>query len=295
MSKTGLRVLCFVALCLLCPGTRAEDSASASRLNFVFFIADDMQRHMFNCLAEGDEPFLTPNLDRLAAEGTLMTEQYVSAPVCTPSRFTCLTGRYASRSTSRGIRMTIQRDGQSVVNWNTMILPGQVTLPLLLQKAGYRTGMVGKNHVIEVPGRKKVGYREDPRDPAVHARLQANQRLVCDAVKRCGFDYAAAVYHNNPDGNGPKALGSSQSRLDHPGGPDLHRGKQGRTFLPLFCLHCSAWAGRSSSLMERRSSHNGRWLSRRAAPDSSQPTRHPHTIEGSRRARRQPASQYALA
>jgi arylsulfatase A-like enzyme len=176
------------------------------RPNIVFFIADDMQRYMFNCLEEGDPPYLTPNLDRLAAEGTLMAQQYVSAPVCTPSRFTCLTGRYASRSTSPGLTRTIERDGQSVIGWNTMIMPGQVTLASLLQQAGYKTGMVGKNHAIDAPGRKKVGYREDPTDPAVHARLQADQQLLCEAIKQCGFDYASAIYHNNPDGNGPRAL-----------------------------------------------------------------------------------------
>jgi len=185
---------------------RAEQPPAASRPNIVFIIADDMQRYMFNCLAEGQPPYLTPNLDRLAAEGTLMAEQYVSAPVCTPSRFTCLTGRYASRSESPEIASTIDRDGQSVIRWNTMIVPGQVTLPSLLQRAGYRTGMVGKNHAIEAPGRKKIGYREDPTDPAIAARLRADQRLICDSMKQCGFDYAAAIYHNNPDGNGPRAL-----------------------------------------------------------------------------------------
>jgi arylsulfatase A-like enzyme len=194
------------AFSLLCPISRADDSTAVSPPNFVFFIADDMQRYMFNCLAEGDEPYLTPHLDRLAAEGTLMLEQYVSAPVCTPSRFTCLTGRYASRATSRGIKSTIRNEGQSVVNWNTMIMPGQVTLPSILQKEGYKTGMVGKSHVVDVPGRKRIGYAEDPRDPAVCARLHANQEMVQAAIRRCGFDYAASIYHNNPDGNGPKAL-----------------------------------------------------------------------------------------
>jgi arylsulfatase A-like enzyme len=176
------------------------------RPNIVFFIADDMQRYMFNCLEEVEPPYLTPNLDRMAAEGTLMEQQYVSAPVCTPSRFSCLTGRYASRSISPRLVETIERDGQSIIGWNTMIRPGQVTLASLLRQAGYKTGMVGKNHVIEAPGRKKVEYREDPTDPTVHARLQADQQLVCEAIKQCGFDYAGAIYHNNPDGNGPRAL-----------------------------------------------------------------------------------------
>ncbi len=190
---------------VFCTVVRGEDSPKRPP-NFVFFVADDMQREMFNCLAEGEEPFLTPNLDRLAAEGTLMTQQYVSSPVCTPSRFTCLTGRFASRSTSRALLQTILEEGQSVVNWNTRIRPGQPSLPRLLQRAGYKTGMVGKNHVFEVPGRRKVGRHEDPHDPLVHARLQADQQTLCNAIRRCGFDYAAAIYQNNPESNGPEAL-----------------------------------------------------------------------------------------
>ncbi len=200
-----LRIVVALVVCSLSTGLCGQEP-SARRPNIVFFIADDMQRYMFNCLQEGEPPYLTPNLDRIAAEGTLMTEQYVSTPVCTPSRFSCLTGRYASRSASPGLARTVERDGQSVVGWNTMIMPAEITLASLLQQAGYTTGMVGKNHVIDAPGRKKIGYREDPTDPAVAARLQADQRLLCEAMKRCGFDYASAIYHNNPDGNGPRAL-----------------------------------------------------------------------------------------
>jgi arylsulfatase A-like enzyme len=185
---------------------RCEESTNGERPNIVFFIADDMQRYMFNCLGEARQPYLTPHLDRLVAEGTLMSGQYVSAPVCTPSRFSCLTGRYASRSESARLKKTIDRDGQSVVGWNTMIEPGQITLPSLLKQAGYRTGMVGKNHVIEAPGRKKIGYQEDPTDPAVRERIEADQQMLCAAMRDGGFDYAASIYHNNPDGNGPRAL-----------------------------------------------------------------------------------------
>jgi arylsulfatase A-like enzyme len=195
-----------VCVCQIARNSIADEVDRVEPPNFVFFIADDMQRYMFNCLPESTEPYLTPHLDRLVAEGTLLAGQYVSAPVCTPSRFSCLTGLFASRSTSRRLRATIERDGQSVVGWNTMIQPDQVTVASLLQEAGYRTGMVGKNHVIDVPGRQKIGYRKDPGDPAVAAQLAADQERICRAMRRGGFDYAAAIYHNNPDGNGPRAL-----------------------------------------------------------------------------------------
>jgi len=206
-SKT-LLARCGLLLVLVMPvaGLQAALDEETRPPNIIFLIADDMQRYMFNCLPESPGDYWTPHLDRLAREGTVMLGQYVSAPVCTPSRFSCLTGRYASRAESPQLAATMRRDGQSVVGWNTMVQPGQPTVASLLKRAGYRTAMVGKNHAIAVPGRQKLGYREDPHVPAVRARLESDQRLICEAIERAGFDYAASIYHNNPDGNGPRAL-----------------------------------------------------------------------------------------
>jgi len=176
------------------------------RPNIIFIIADDMKRHMFNCLAEGKGKNLTPNIDRLAAEGTLLMGQHVASPVCTPSRYNCLTGRYASRARNAGFLATTRQNGQSVVTWNTHILPTDQTLPKLLKKQGYVTGIVGKNHVVEVPGYKKLAYRADPTTPQAKKVLAENSKKIKAAMKACGFDYAESIYHNNPDGNGPRAL-----------------------------------------------------------------------------------------
>jgi arylsulfatase A-like enzyme len=170
--------------------------------NVVFFILDDMQRHMFNCLPEGKGKNLTPTIDRLAAEGTLMLGQHVASPVCTPSRYNCLTGRYASRA----LAGQAKAKGQTVVTWNTHIEPGGDNVAQRLRRAGYATGMVGKNHVFQVPGWKRLPYDADPSDPAVKAQLKANAAKIQAALEQGGFDYAASIYHNNPDGNGPRAL-----------------------------------------------------------------------------------------
>ena len=50
--------------------------AHAERPNIIFFIADDMLPNHFNCLQQGKDKYLTPNLDRLAREGTLMPVSY---------------------------------------------------------------------------------------------------------------------------------------------------------------------------------------------------------------------------
>ena len=103
--KTKSTILYLAAgwACLL-----AAYSASANeRPNILFIITDDQERKEFNFLPEGrDEQgkpkSLSPNIDRLAADGVVFLNQYVSSPVCTPSRYSALTGAYASRSTSSG-------------------------------------------------------------------------------------------------------------------------------------------------------------------------------------------------
>jgi len=176
------------------------------RPNIIFIIADDMKRYMFNCLPEGKGRNLTPNIDRLAAEGTLMMGQHVASPVCTPSRYNCLTGRYASRARNDRFLAATRQNGQSVITWNTHILSTDDTLPKRLMWQGYMTGIVGKNHVVEVPGYKKLPYQADPTTPQSRTVLAENSKRIKAAMKACGFDYAASIYNNNPDGNGPLAL-----------------------------------------------------------------------------------------
>ena len=127
--------------------------AATQKPNIIFFIADDMRPEMFNFLPQGKGKNLTPALDRLAAEGTILMGQHVASPVCTPSRFNCLTGLYASRATNKTFTdFTRKNDGQTVIQWKSFMKAGDRSLAGLLQAAGYTTGMVGKNHVVEVPG-----------------------------------------------------------------------------------------------------------------------------------------------
>jgi arylsulfatase A-like enzyme len=65
---------------------------------------------------------------------------------------------------------------------------------------------VGKNHVVEVPGYKKLSYRTDPTTTEAKRVLAENSKSIKAAMRSCGFDYAASIYNNNPDGNGPRAL-----------------------------------------------------------------------------------------
>jgi arylsulfatase A-like enzyme len=179
----------------------ADPSYYPEKPNIVFFIADDMYPEMFNCLPEGEGKNLTPNIDRLASEGTIMVNQYVVSPVCTPSRYNCLTGNYASRArNSQFLRKTEHEEGQTVIQWNSFITEQDRILPHYLKELGYITGMVGKNHVIEAGGLESFSdFNADPRDPEIAKKVEDNYLKVEQAILNCGFDFAGGIYHNNPD------------------------------------------------------------------------------------------------
>ena len=196
------RVFCANLASWTLPQMLRCEAEPLQRPNIVFFILDDMHRHMFNCLPEGKGKNLTPTIDRLAAEGMLMLGQHVASPVCTPSRYNCLTGRYASRALAN----PASSSDQTVVTWNTHIQPEDVTLATRLKQAGYATGFVGKNHVVKVPGWTKIDWDADPTAPAIKSQLDKNAECTRSALNTVGFDFVDRIYHNNPDGNGSRHL-----------------------------------------------------------------------------------------
>jgi len=194
----------------------AEKSSTEKKPNVIFFIADDMYPWMFNNTPEGKDkdgnPLnLTPTLDRLAKEGVWLENMKVVSPVCTPSRYNCLTGNYASRATNESFTgFTEINDGQTVIQWNSYIVPGEKTMGTYFQNLGYKTGFVGKNHIIESLSQVGEGAKPDldadPTDPKVIAGLEYRFKELQKDMYKSGFDYADKLYHNNPNWLGIRAL-----------------------------------------------------------------------------------------
>jgi arylsulfatase A-like enzyme len=98
--------------------------------------ADDVGYGDLSCY--GATRVRTPNLDRLAAGGVRFTNAHSTSATCTPSRYSLLTGEYAWRKRGTGV---LPGDASLIVPTD------RETLPAMLQKQGYRTGVVGKWHL----------------------------------------------------------------------------------------------------------------------------------------------------
>lgn len=111
------------------------DAVAQSRPNIIILYADDLGYGDVGCY--GASAVKTPNIDRLAARGVRFTDAHCTAATCTPSRVSLLTGVYAFRKKAAVL------PGDAPL----LIPPGTVTLPGMLQQAGYATAVIGKWHL----------------------------------------------------------------------------------------------------------------------------------------------------
>ncbi len=186
-------------------------SGQEKRPNIIFIITDDQHRDQFNFIEEGRDANgkalnLTPTLDRLASEGVILDQCYVSTSVCTPSRYSMLTGTYASRARNQNFLDDAAKYDQANVHWNVDIIPEVNNIAMVMSRNGYYTGGVGKNHVIAARNSFKVPVGADPNDPEMRMQLEANQQDQVDAYLANGFDYAASIYKGNLPNSYPLAL-----------------------------------------------------------------------------------------
>ncbi|MEK7992755.1 MAG: arylsulfatase, partial [Planctomycetota bacterium] len=106
--------------------------------NIVFILADDLGYGDVGCYNPASK-VPTPNIDRLAAEGIVFTDAHSSSTVCTPTRYSLLTGRMAFRTGMAGVF--------TGAGGPCLIEQGRLTLPQMLRRKGYATACFGKWHV----------------------------------------------------------------------------------------------------------------------------------------------------
>lgn len=106
--------------------------------NIIYILADDLGYGDLSCL-NPESKIRTQHIDRIAREGMRFTDAHASSAVCTPSRYSILTGRYNWRSARK------QGVGQGYTG--PLIEPGRETVASFLRSTGYVTGCIGKWHL----------------------------------------------------------------------------------------------------------------------------------------------------
>jgi N-sulfoglucosamine sulfohydrolase len=122
------KLLALVAVCFTV-------TVQAAPRNVLLIIADDQGRD----LGAYGTAVRTPNLDALAARGTLFMSAFSAVSSCSPSRAVIFTGLYAHANGMYGLAHDVH---------NQHLLPSVQTLPHLLKASGYRTALVGKKHIL---------------------------------------------------------------------------------------------------------------------------------------------------
>jgi len=150
-------IICVVFFIFSTACRNQKKGVDRSKPNIVIFYADDIGYGDVGCY--GATGVKTPNIDALAEKGIRFTDAHSSAATCTPSRYSLLSGRYAFRKNAR----VLSGKAPLIISMETP------TLPSMLQKAGYKTSVIGKWHLgledgsidwngIISPGPLEIGF-----------------------------------------------------------------------------------------------------------------------------------------
>ena len=135
VARVGGGVLAAAAGPALAAGVLRAESPQR-KPNILFILADDLGYGDLGCY--GQEKIKTPRLDRMAREGIRFTSHYAGFTVCSPSRCALMTGKHMGHA--------------SVKDNGGRLKEKDVTVPMLLKKAGYKTCMIGKWGLVGRPG-----------------------------------------------------------------------------------------------------------------------------------------------
>ena len=176
-------ILALCSLAILVP-----PSSTADRPNIVFIMSDDHAAHAIG--AYGSRVNETPNLDRLARDGAILTRVFATNSICTPSRAAILTGQYSHLN---GVTMFNRFDSS------------RGTVAKLLQAGGYHTGMIGKWHLGSDPAGFDAweilpgqGAYVDPVLYTATGEKTYTGRYVTDVITDLGIDFIKNRPRNKP-------------------------------------------------------------------------------------------------
>lgn len=193
--------------------TTGQPGTEENRRNVIIVYADDLGFGDLSCY--GSHQIHTPNLDRLCGDGLKFTDAYATSAVCTPSRYSILTGRYPFRNNEAHI---LPGDARCIID------PELDTMPGLFKRSGYRTGIVGKWHLGLSDGSCPIDWNQEinltpidlgfdesfifpataDRVPCVYVEgrsvvnLDPEDPIEVSYEEECPFD-DIPTYHKNPE------------------------------------------------------------------------------------------------
>ncbi len=150
IKKIIVLLLFLVAIsCKEVSKNRNDTNLILSKPNIVVVLADDMRLDYLGAMSLNNI-VETPNLDKLAAQGSLFNNAFVTSPICTPSRTTIFTGMYERKhGVTFGANAAMTEEA-----WAQ-------TYPMLLKENGYYTGYIGKNHTPIGNNENGFGYESE--------------------------------------------------------------------------------------------------------------------------------------
>ena len=190
---------------------------SQNKPNIVFIMTDDQssiplrdsdnqnQSRPFGF--NGDSKVYTPIIDDLANNGMVFNNAFVSSSICSPSRYSILTGRYAGRSEGTSFINNFPLGNLSRIANNIELEENKTNVPKQLQNAGYKTAFIGKSHIIDHNvlasytegnnGFMAYSKTADPYTSSVSDAMKFNHDKWSNRMKEFGFDVVDAFYAAN--------------------------------------------------------------------------------------------------
>lgn len=172
------------------------------RPNIILLLLDDTDKYQIGCYGG---PVYTPNIDQLAEEGLMFHNAHVNSTVCTPSRYSFTTGRYAGRSAYADYLGEYPVGSQGHPEFNVGLEHDFLNIGQTLQTAGYITGWVGKFH-LHADNTLQGGLTSEEKaflknassdDPVATELFKREEQAYRNYIVNKGFSWAKNIYEGN--------------------------------------------------------------------------------------------------